>query len=464
MQENEFEKQIKETVEDLRVLPSESVWENIKKHLIKRKRRVLPFFLLFATIALGGGFLVYSFEGKNHSQVNKSNITNTNSSSNQPILKDKQKENIQQKQLATQEQILNQTLPKNKINTSTSQTVSIIKPPSKEEIVYSNSNRKIKITENEMSNNNSGNSLADANSNATTINPTLAQTNNDQQKLNTFSNTNSDTLSKSSNDSTVQKVNPTNQAFTMSHKKSTTSKNNKEGKWKFGITAMYGMSDVSSFANFKSEKSSSNYNLNSAVSQGIASPLLVERPFNSSEAYKFGIAVQRKLFKHSVLNTGINYTHISAKSVIATSTTSSLVLVPAAYQNNFTLNYYQLGTEEIFKSDYNFIEVPLTFQSNIFRIKTFSLAYNVGPSIRKLIASKPLIYNDNNGTFSKDENLLKHTQVQLLAGLAFQLQLKNKSVLSLSPQFEYSLSKYAQNNNFHYFDYGLQATWLLGKK
>jgi len=59
MQENEFEKQVKEMMEGFKPIPSDAAWENISRKLEKERPRRRPFVFLLAfgvIIAVGIGY------------------------------------------------------------------------------------------------------------------------------------------------------------------------------------------------------------------------------------------------------------------------------------------------------------------------------------------------------------------------------------------------------------------------
>ena len=65
MPENEFEKQVKELMEELHFSPSAPVWEKIKKRISEKKRRVWPIFFLFISVAILSGYFFYT-DTKHH--------------------------------------------------------------------------------------------------------------------------------------------------------------------------------------------------------------------------------------------------------------------------------------------------------------------------------------------------------------------------------------------------------------
>ena len=194
----------------------------------------------------------------------------------------------------------------------------------------------------------------------------------------------------------------------------------------------------------------------------------IKNPYNKNGAYNFGLTVQRKIFKNSSLNTGINLVHLSSKTNTALNLDSSLVPVIADLQsNNYVGSFYRIGSAKTYINNFNFIEIPVTFQSNLFHVKNFSVLYDAGISAMQLISSKALIYDNHTNSFFSNDALFRKTQFQLMAGLNFQLKIKNSGSLLLGPDFNYSLSSYLKDNNYsrlHFIDYGAHASWIFNKK
>ena len=69
MQDQNFEKQVKQKMEELSLTPSEPVWQKVEEQIRKKRdRRRLLFWLPFTVLFLGGGILLVT-----------NNIRNTNS-------------------------------------------------------------------------------------------------------------------------------------------------------------------------------------------------------------------------------------------------------------------------------------------------------------------------------------------------------------------------------------------------
>ncbi|MEO6218902.1 MAG: hypothetical protein ABIO81_00635, partial [Ginsengibacter sp.] len=78
MEENKFEKQVRQKMDELKLNPSDSVWEHVKGHIEKRKDRkwgLLIFLLLFITALTGGYWFLNS---PDHAGSKNKEAINTN--------------------------------------------------------------------------------------------------------------------------------------------------------------------------------------------------------------------------------------------------------------------------------------------------------------------------------------------------------------------------------------------------
>ncbi len=464
MPENEFEKQVKELMEELRFSPSAPVWEKVKKRISEKKRRVWPIFFLFVSVALVSGYFFYTDIKHAHQNAGK-NFNRVTTASPKKEIPDNttHEENTTQdsgteKQLKPAPFVAHKVTKKNPVSVvkhlNDNEIVSAHKPSARENnsgLITNISPDKNATVHHQLSNpNNSINAITKASS--------------DSNYIAENSIVNNDTAI----DSVIKLSNESGKDSTAVHKKNQAKKIIKNNKWHFGVSAMYGISNLTNNAlNFNGDKS-----LQTSASLGnprptATNPGALKNPYDKNNAYSFGLVVQRKILKNSSINSGLNFVHLSSKSNTALSINYALVAVADYLQNNNTAsNFYRIGSVKTYTNSFNFIELPATFQSSLFKIKHFSVVYNAGGSVMHMISSKSFIYNSNNNNFFKNDSLLRHTQFQLTAGLDFQFSTKNKGAILLGPHVEYSLSPYLKNNDYnrlHFVNYGLRASWLFKK-
>lgn len=471
MQENEFEKQVKQLMEEFNMAPPDEAWKKIDQKLhVTRKRKFGFVFLLFFSLITAGLFIFYYAEP----EFKNSNVTSA-IKSNEPVQKDSVVTNSSNNLMLSKENVAGEKdASSNSVLRNTQHTVASGKNSSSINAAHGSSNKTtslllLKSIDNSSNNNNAGQQvektqLSESNNEALNNKPAEKDSANvpiiftaaNQPSVNTNTVSNDKKIIEADSIATVQNA-------TVNTAKKTTIQYKGLSKWQWGINAFYGRNNaVEGLTNF--EKSNSQYSSSpSTITNG--DTIFNKHAYNTSGAYSFGIEVQRKIAKNSVLAAGLNYIHLSTKSDIGKRVDSTYAI---SSSNSFLVdNYFRRGTAIEYVNSYNFIELPVYFQHYFFRRKQFSFAFNAGISVRQLLNSNALTYSAyNNIYFSKDE-LLRKTQFQSVTGLNFEFITGKTTSIYAGPQFSYGLSGLMKNNdngNYHFITYGIKAGLLFHKK
>ena len=179
--------------------------------------------------------------------------------------------------------------------------------------------------------------------------------------------------------------------------------------------------------------------------------------FDASNAYGFGIVVRRKITGNGFLVSGLGYTHLSTKIVRRQNGDPSSMLQNVDSRNNYVITAYPQNGKSAVHINFDFIELPVHFQQDLFAKKPVGLSWNAGVSLRQLVSSNIIIGKDQ----------VNKTQFELSGGLNVRFNAGKITSLYAGPQFSYSLSDALKNKNsgnFHFINYGLQAGLILHKK
>ncbi|HEY2726977.1 MAG TPA: hypothetical protein VGI61_07375 [Parafilimonas sp.] len=488
MQENEFEQQLKKAMEDFRLSPSASVWEKVKQKLDEKKRRKIPFFFLLAATLVTGYFINYI--SKQHQQISTEVATDKNKSNHKTIAADLKGSNKLNKEVNAAKQSFQDTSLTDKTkhlqyNLNLYNKEKVIKQINSDVVI----NEKIKQVNRSIipiGKNNSNNSKqqlnaqnlkeninTDALNNISVHQPSIPLSsqaiNNDSTAI--AAHQNIDGTVKNINNTKTGSLAATGNAQPSNSKHATIKpvRIYKNPNWKFGFTASYGRSKLIENTKQFSGIAPQYLNSNIGATPSLAAVVSKTHPFSSSDAYSFGVVIQKKIFKTGYVSSGLNFTHLSAKASVNNKIDSSLIIQTSNDIRSFYAvnGYYQAGSLKTFASNYNFIELPVSFQQYFFQKKQTSLSYNAGFSVRQLLSSNAIIYNPNNNIYFSKDNFFHKTQFQLSAGLNVEINTGKNNSIFIGPQFSYSLFNLPKNNNsgsFHFINYGLQAGFLLHKK
>ncbi|MEO6843615.1 MAG: hypothetical protein ABI184_00505, partial [Ginsengibacter sp.] len=94
MEQNNFEKNVQQKLEELKIPPSDAVWDNVEKKIGKKKRDRRLIFILFFLILflLSGGYWLFH-STRNDSELQNHQISNVGEKDNDSILPDSKQTN-----------------------------------------------------------------------------------------------------------------------------------------------------------------------------------------------------------------------------------------------------------------------------------------------------------------------------------------------------------------------------------
>ncbi len=473
MQENDFEKKVKEMMDEFQLQPSGEVWPKIDRRINSDRRRKTPFILLLVCCLLVAGFIMYRYEETSVNYEAKNNVKDSVGSLNKTnVLKDANTIVVHNDEQANKNDTASLIYAERNTKMNTGNIHRTGKYSAKTLVAVTTqkeNTQSLQTNINQQNVDQTNQPTQDATirkedtSNAKTVDNNAEVKEQQDQSRDSInaSNNNAATTNVISNNILKSDSIESTQHNTNNNK--TTSKNTqiKLPKLQWGINMFYGGSNavndlVSSNKSLPSSLNSGGGNFDTAYVNG--------KPYSASASYSIGGVVEKRIIKNGFIGAGLNYIHLSTKSTVGKSIDSTLFLSQSAYAIN---NFYQSGTASTYTNHYNFIELPVYFRQDLFPSKELSLSYNAGFSLRQLLSTNSLVYDqDYNIYFSKDDALNK-TQFQLLAGLSLKINsIKNTSIY-IGPQFSYSLSGLFKNNNsnnFHFITYGLQAGLLFHKK
>lgn|GEM_PF-2562837 len=525
MQENEFEKQVRELMDAFKLSPSESVWGKIEPQIIKqkRKRRWIVLFFLFAGLMVSGYFIYNEWErsgvalsekeivkNENDSNENKSNETTSNKTtsnedSNSAGKKDN-KNSLNKNSAAgnrkPDEGSIGNTLPFKKpqikpekklqqkdkftLRESTEEkniTASSENIYQQQNLVIEDKLRLQSVDSNKMEM--AVNKKADENSSSNQ--DSIKQAKEEVQKKVEEKNKDSDTLNKNmiafnedanNHSDTISKITDKQLLKDSAGKKElkkSTSQLNLNRKLQLGITAFYGRSDV--LENFLGIKNFCGIDLSKSADAAPGSQNVYDSTQSSRStlgnypkskgAFSFGIEFKKPISKRSSLIAGIHYARL--KTAIETGKIKDSA---ASFQYNALSgapitnlqNFYTSGRSNLYINRYSFLQIPVIYEYGVTKNNAVNL--NAGLSLNRLIGSSVLLYDSYNRVYYSNKSLLRKTQINFVGGVNVKLALNKTTALHLGPQFQYSLSnlsKYGKYDNQHLFSWGLKASLFFGK-
>ena len=480
MHENNFEKQVREKMDELGLDPPDTVWEAVHSEIKKDRKRRRPLFWLFflSGLTLSGG--AYYFYG-NHSRTgpveNQTVKTATdNAPSSQP--ENKAAENYTtenpgtkspgetSKEKVAAEKLANQVAASKKPGDAHRETVATLpgndldlrnksnNPAQKNAPVGQNAD---KVTSSPTQDNKRSGTAAPVT--AAAAGAAISQ-GGEQALAKNDAKPSGETKSDSAH-STVK------DSAAIAGSKPEKASQKKSHGWKFGLTGSAGVSNVNQDL-FKSINSA-DANMSAAPSAPV--PVGSSNNYSSSEvragfSYGFGVFANRELSNRVSLTAGIKYQYYSTE-IKAGSYVPNASNFYSSYARAGTVNaYYNSGNSTSYTNKYHFLELPVTANFQLNKSKTVPVTWEAGFSLGFLLSSNALFYDPNANVYFESDQLMNKTQFSGLTALMVGFPL-GKSEMQAGPQLQYGITGLLNSstaNPGHLLYYGLKVSYTLFKK
>ena len=508
MPENEFEKQVQQKMDGLKVKPSEKVWQHVAGAIVKRKndRRIFAVVLLCLLIAAGGIFLlnITARQHKDNSLIIAGNTDLKNSKETPSYNNDPSKQIVdwQKKSVAKNVDSVS-TLP------TTSKDGQVLKIQNeKNEFLQPHKSAKIIsakpfeiVAENSISdkeetlNHSKKGSYKTSQKISTSIKKAVPADSvneeivagevpativiekifplNDMIIVGPFLNpynkigfeikTNNLMAIQAKNysveNSPIKKVIPLQQKY----------------QWKIGLNFSVGASSTQN--SYLGIVGSGNGNASGAYTSAgqvsgctnCANNRFYNRPsaIKPSTGLVLGIFVQKYISPKTAFSIGLNYKMYNSVMMIGSKVDSAVI---ANNNNNYLSQsdfFYRTGSSTRYKNHFHFLEMPLALNIKLGKQNKHPLYLNTGISIAQLIATNALQFDTASTKYYSNNSLFNKTQFGISAGLLFSLSGSAKNPFLVGPDIHFSLNKIAatgiyQSSNYSYF--GIQVKKIFGKK
>jgi len=468
MPANEFEKKVKQRMDELKLAPSGEVWEQVELRIRKeKKRRRIIFWLPFLFLGLGGGLTTFILMNN----AKKNPIVKTNELNKpqqlQPVLENNNntldtfittssiskkrsvaKNNFDKTKSIAENKNRSEDLYKIKIKPSAIKSRRSVKSPS---VDLMKSTVK-EITDTDLKNNKDDNNEVKVNE------PVIEKNAEHSQQKEIPKEDSISSKEQLQKDSTLS-----DSVITIAEKKVVKSiKQNK--KWQWGIGLQKGVSQISNGLKFSGNYVYADY----AAATG--NPPGGSIQFNKPSAIKtggsFGAAlfVQRTLSTRLKANFDIHYSYLATKINVGTQVDSSFNY-GNSYSSSFSLNsfYRSNGNSSSYTNNYHFAGLSAELSWKIISLRKFYIDWNNGISYNRLLSSNALFYDKTLPGYYKNSKLLTHDHLFFSTGMSA-LVFKN---FFINPFAEYSLTsvqKRAVAPKTHFTNYGLRVKLLFNKK
>ena len=448
MQNKEFEKQVRQKMEELKLFPSSGVWNKVEASLPKeKKRRWALFFLLFASISMASLLLVKNdqrpekssptlADGKN--ELNKVN----NSIPNRNSVPDRNNTVTLTADNYPVHAVSKSDANNNKLVTGTGQEkVDAIPEKSYKEKYIQQPTILESIAMVKMSTTSSYTNEEEREKQL--IESSIIAKNKPSGELNITLNTKpSDKLGKK----TEQKIATGPKAKADSTASAAVKKmdTRNDRAWQYSVQFGFGIPYTKNGIN----NTVFTTNTTSLVSAPTTVNYVNNQPAIPSPGMVFqtGITVEKNLTGRLDMKTGLSYMFLSNNIQIGSRIDSLSHNGTTTYNNGNGISPYSNGLLPVYNNHFRFIQVPLALQFSIVKKEQFSVFLEGGVSADFLINSNALVFNGATNTYSTNKDIFNRVVYTGLGGIGVKLAKQTRVPVSLGYQFNYGLNPFIKND------------------
>jgi len=432
---SEFEKNVRRTMEGLRVHPSDDVWLRVEEQIRdnKRKRRIF-FFLIFSLVGLAlAGYGIFNLPGRPDVKTEVANARSKNA------VKEATK-NATLHTTANWDKIVETVPSYNEADKANKRVVGATFPQISTRIrrVSKNMNRIIE----EKSPEEVRKALPEISSaektrnQVDTTNSMSLSLNNDQLRESRSQTKRVDSADSSStaqlfNDSSTNKS-----SEKLTSVKKPQMKN--QSKWKWGVNISFGASTITQDAfsfkgTFYSDALAYSAPGNAAggpTSGGFYGPSGSKAAF----AFKAGVHRKKEISSRSSVSAGLMYAYLADEIKVGQS---------ALYTQSSSASrsaYYTGAPQNTYTEHFHFIELPLTYDWRMTKNSNRYFSLTGGMSGSYLVSTNALVYDTaQHGIYYHDNSLFTRMHFNLMVGTAYHVTTKTE--FAIGPQFSFDLTK-----------------------
>lgn len=192
-------------------------------------------------------------------------------------------------------------------------------------------------------------------------------------------------------------------------------------------------------------------------------------PVRNGLAWQAGGFVKWKITSRLAVTGGLQYSYYSTKRAVGNDI-NNYRLALSNTQNDANASYagYYVGRGSIhYTNRYHLLEIPAGVQWQLNKAAGIPLLVNGGISLSWLANTTAVHYHEQTGSYYKDRTLFNKMQAGVYAGISAKLFANNPRPLYVGPVVQYSftnLLKPSVNLDQHFMYTGLKAEWVLFKK
>ncbi len=206
-----------------------------------------------------------------------------------------------------------------------------------------------------------------------------------------------------------------------------------KGRWNYSLTAGVGTSNTGEGISLK--KMAYDVAFSTLPGNGQTSRTVASRP-TSGKTFEVAILASRNLNAKWNFKTGLGYSCLSTNIKVGSRFTDSAALL--SLNNGNTSGTYYPGDTFSYKNNFHVLEIPMLFQYKI--SKHLPIYIEAGSSLGYLLSSNALVYSNSTGKHYTNKDIFNQLLISLQAGVGVDLAKKTKFPFSIGYRLRSDIS------------------------
>jgi hypothetical protein len=457
MQANEFEKQVQRIMEDLKLPPSQPVWQNIENQIRKKKERRRLVILLLLFFVLSGSLWFYLGNSNSKPVPVMGNKTKAiQKIENKLPQSESSVYNGRHKNAGSNEIVTTKTGAKIKKQVRITQQNSVAS-----KVKEQRNNSGIKPVPVKYDNKNDL-ALEKTHPDKQPINPPF--TANDQKSIEVVKDSTAtiELVTSEKSNMLVKGTMVTDQSKKNENEKENVSKKKTKNKhWEKEISAEMGWSDYRNNLFDNRYRYNSYANPSSSAGGGQPATLDDSRRISKGVSFSAGLGLKKPLGKRSSLNVGIQYHYYSAHTKLG-----DAVQKDTAIRYNGDLvsvsNFYRAGTGRNYTNKFHVFEIPVSFEYRL--LKNIPLSVSAGVSYGHLFRTNALSLDPASGVYYYNRKNYVSNYINIFSSAQYTWLQKAKFKIQSGPNIQINcteLRKENYSNTAYLFSVGLRTNIIF---
>ncbi|MGN6532897.1 MAG: outer membrane beta-barrel protein [Ginsengibacter sp.] len=465
MEQNNFEKNVQQKMDELKIAPSDSVWTNVEKRIDKKEKDRKVIFILFLLIVflLSGGY--WLLKSTKNNQKNNQQISQVVKNESSSKTTNKPDSSFGKSQITAGDYYANidsADVSAKKIKNANSNSANKVgqDEEQKQERLFKELISKQKESYSKPGNNADSVFLVNK---SVLIPPNLSkkETQNyaDNSGGNVGNKINADSISAHL---TTEKTEEKTIAVVDSSAKNDSQKKQKR-HWKMGFTLSGGASLIGKNL-LERDFPIADYN-SGMPPGGIPSYYYPPSPIKNSTAFVAGVFLEKNISDRGKIALGLSYKYYSLVNKVGKKVDS--LLSPSTQYLSVSNSLDSFNSIHTYRNAFHYLEVPVSFKLQLNKSKKLPLLWEAGVNLSQLIGSNALQFKSNPGVYYHDNSILNKTQFGLHIGFTATLFSQQRMPITFGPYFYYSATNIADKGLYggkHFSFAGIKAEILFRKK